>query len=532
MIRGEGSAGDEEVGTDPQYAPPVPSRGLHRIVRRLEEGDQGLARAEVPRDDLVKERRAPDGTFEQEAGPFRHYRRTLVARGTTGDHKEITEETIEYRLHLPWFGWVYRPLVRKALRHRPGPSHEPGGQPWWAPRDRLNERQVMVLGLLAAASMLSAFTNTLFTQTVHKSTADFGIGERGQGVAGAIVRAGILLALPLAFRADRVGRRRIINGLAVAAPVFCALGALAPSFPILVATQTIGRPLGLALDLLIAVVAAEEMPRNSRAYAISVLALASGLGAGVCVWMLPLTGIADWAWRIPFAASLLWLAVARSLRRHLPETLRFAAKHAVAPRLRTVRLGTLATIAFFSNLFVAPASFFQNRYLDDVRGFTDIRVTLFTLVTSTPAAIGLLLGGRLADKHGRRIVGATSLLLGTALISVSFGVGGGAMWTAAITGGIVLGVAVPALVVYRTEMFPTANRGRAGGIITTSALLGGIIGLVVTGVFVDQGNSYGRVLGTLALGQIVVAVLVLRRLPESAHRELEELNPEDALPTT
>ena len=115
-----------------------------------------------------------------------------------------------------------------------------------------------MLGLLGAAAMLSAFTNTLFTQTVHKAAEDFDIGKTGQGIAGAVVRAGILITLPFAFRADRIGRRRVILWLAVAAPVVCALGALAPTFPVLVGTQTIGRPLGLALDLLLAVVAAEE----------------------------------------------------------------------------------------------------------------------------------------------------------------------------------------------------------------------------------------------------------------------------------
>jgi MFS family permease len=457
--------------------------------------------------------------FDQAEGPFVHYRRSV----------HDGEETIEYRLALPWFGWLYAPLVRRALRHRPHAGHTPGDQPWWAPRDRLDPRQVRVLGLLAAASMGSAFTNTLFTQTVHKAAEAFSVGKTGQGVAGGIVRAGIILVLPFAFRADRVGRRRIITFLAFAAPIVCALGALAPSFPALVATQTVGRPLGLAFDLLIAVVAAEEMPRDSRAYSISVLALASGLGAGMCVWLIPTTDLADWGWRIPYAATILWLAVAVSLWRHLPETARFRARHARHPRLDIGRLGTTAAIAACGNVFVAPASFFQNRYLDEVRGLSGLGITLFTITTATPAAIGLLLGGRIADRHGRRRVGSIALVTGTALVAASFAVGGPPMWFAAALGGIALGAAYPALSVYRAELFPTANRGKAGGLITTSALVGGIVGLVVTGVAVDHGLSYGRILGLLALCQVVVAVLVLTRLPESAHRELEELNPEDAV---
>lgn len=101
------------------------------------------------------------------------------------------------------------------------------------------------------------------------------------------------------------------------------------------------------------------------------------------------------------------------------------------------------------------------------------------------------------------------------------------MWGTAILGGICLGIAVPALMVYRTELFPTANRGRAGGLVTSASLLGGSLGLIITGRFLDDGHSYGAVLGVLSLTQVIVAVLVLRRLPESAHRELEDLNPED-----
>ena len=521
MRPGRSAEYDESVTTAHQYAPAVRFRAGRRLVQHFDRGTPEYERALVPRDDLVLENEAPAGVFSQEAGPFVRYRRSVTA--TAAGLTQVTE----YRLRLPWFGWLYGPLVRHALKRHPGPDHPSGKQPWWAPGDRLDERQVLVLGLLAAASMCSTFTNTLFTQLAHKATDAFGVGSTGQGVAGAVVRAGVVIVLPFAFRADRIGRRRVMLWLAVAAPVVCALGAIAPSFPILVATQTVGRPLGLALDLLIAVVAAEEVPRNSRAYAVSVIAMSGGIGAGFCVWMLPLAGLGTWGWRIPFAATLLWLFVAVSLHRHLPETVRFTSTHAEMPRLRTPRLSTIALIAFLTNLFLAPASFFQNRFLEQARGYSNLGVTLFTIFTAMPSGLGLLVGGALADRHGRRFIGAASIILGSLLIEASFIVSGAPMWGAAVLGGICLGIAVPALMVYRTELFPTANRGRAGGIVTSASLLGGSLGLIITGKFLDRGHSYGAVLGVLSLTQIVVGFLVLRRLPESAHRELEELNPED-----
>ena len=195
---------------------------------------------------------------------------------------------------LPWFAWLITVPLRWRLGRRwapPGhrPTHAlhlpstapPPTTPWWSPPDRLDARQLNVLGLLAAASMSSAFVNTLFTQTVNFAADDFGVGDAGIGIAGSIVRAGIIFVLPVAVLADRAGRRRMVTVMAVAAPLVSAAGAIAPTFPFLVATQAVGRPLGLALDFLVAVVATEEMPRNSRAYAVSVLAMASGLGAGL-----------------------------------------------------------------------------------------------------------------------------------------------------------------------------------------------------------------------------------------------------------
>ena len=83
------------------------------------------------------------------------------------------------------------------------------------------------------------------------------------------------------------------------------------------------------------------------------------------------------------------------------------------------------------------------------------------------------------------------------------------------------------MTVYRTELFPTANRTRATGFVTASALIGGIGGLSLTGRLLDGGWSYGSTMALLAIGQLIVTILVVAAYPETAHRELESLNPED-----
>jgi MFS family permease len=501
------------------------------VRRQWDGGDPELvAWVSSPRNDLVLETEVEHGRFEQVDGPFRRYERQ-VTQHTDGALHEVTK----YQVTVPWFGWLFAPFVRHTIRNRPAPGERTGGeQPWWAPPDRLDTRQVLVLGLLAAASLCAAFVNTLFTQTVNFAAKDFGVDNSGQAVAGTVVRAGIIIALPVALLADRVGRRRMIQFCAFTAPVFCALGAFAPTFALLTASQAVGRPLGIALDLLIAVVAAEEMPRNSRAYAVSVLTMAAGLGAGLCVMALRLADIGPGAWRLVYILALVWLFVAADLARRLPETGRFETHQhdRRRPPIQRRRLLALGAAAFAGNLFVAPASFFQNRYLDEVRGYSGGGIALFTLVTATPAGLGILVGGRIADRHGRRVLGAVSVVVGTAFIVVGFGVDGWWMWISTLLGGIVLGAAVPALGVYRSELFPTGDRSIAGYMITVSALIGGSIAVLMTGPLLDRGYSHWEILGTFALGQLVVAAIVILAFPESAHRELEELNPEDASGST
>jgi MFS family permease len=382
--------------------------------------------------------------------------------------------------------------------------------------------------------MSAAYVNTVFSQTVKFAADDFGVGSGAIGIAGSVVRAGIVISLPAAFLADRIGRRRVVIALAFAAPIATALGAVMPSFGLLVASQTVGRPFGIALGFLVAVIAAEEMPRGSRAYAVSVLAMASGLGAGIAVMALPLADLGPAGWRIVFFVTLVWMPVAVDLARRLPETNRFLAhidqrrstgEH--PRRLNRQRMLLLGIVAVAANLFVAPASFFQNAYLREVRDYSATMIAVFTLATATPAAIGLILGGRIADLRGRRILIATALPISTMLLVLAFSVGGSVMWMSTFGGGFLASLAYPALAVYRNELFPTAHRSRAAGLLTAAALLGGILGLLTAGTALEASWGYGPVMGILAFGQVIVVLTVLTTYPETARRSLEELNPSD-----
>ena len=258
------------------------------------------------------------------------------------------------------------------------------------------------------------------------------------------------------------------------------------------------------------------------------LALAGGLGAGVAVAALRLADIGTDGWRLVYLMSIVWLLPAYHLMRFLPETTRFQRRHPIAPRLDRRRFTIIAIVSIAANVFVAPASFFLNRYLDDVRGYTGGGIALFVLCTATPASLGLIAGGRLADVVGRRAVLAVCMPLSTLMLVGSFSVAGSAMWILALFGGLLAGAAYPAFTVYRTELFPTGNRGRANGYLTALSLAGSSIGLLSVGALVHAGWSYGQSMLVVGFGQLLAALIAFVAYPETAHLELEQINPQDA----
>jgi hypothetical protein len=58
-------------------------------------------------------------------------------------------------------------------------------------------------------------------------------------------------------------------------------------------------------------------------------------------------------------------------------------------------------------------------------------------------------------------------------------------------------------------------------------VIGSVIGLLVAGALSERWDALGPALAVLAIGPALMAVLVLVGYPETAHLELEDINPED-----
>ena len=342
--------------------------GAAPVAGRATRIDLGVARRR-PRDDLRQRRStsrragrggAGDGCFTPAHGPFRDYRRgRSTGRPTARSSRPSTTAS-------PCPGGLAVPAARCA---RCGCGRPPERTAPVVGAARPARRPATVLGCSARLAWSSA-TSTRCSP------------RRSPSRPTSSARPSRPRAWPARWRGrDRVraalvssptaGRRVMLVAAAFCAPILCAPAARSPRRS---PGSRSPRP-SAARSAIVARAARRHGGRRGDAAELPGLrhqpvALSTGLGAGLCVMALPLAdlGPAGLAARLRPAAGL--PGDRRHLRRRLPESRRFGWPHATSPTLPARRLALLAASGFLVNLLVAPATFFHNRYLKDVRGYS------------------------------------------------------------------------------------------------------------------------------------------------------------------
>ena len=319
-------------------------------------------------------------------------------------------------------------------------------------------------------------------------------------------------------------------GVGIAA---AACAALAPNMVWLGAFLLVGRTANAALGATVVVMALEEIPAGCRAWCLSVLAMSAALGAGVVVWLQALLDLAPWMWRLLFAFPLVALAAAKPLLSRLPESRRFERRgQNMVLRGYVTPIALLGAIYFALGLFLGPVDWFRIEYLRDEHGFSSTLVTMFVLGTATPAGFAVYAAGRLADSRGRRVILAIASVAGLGSLVTLFNVSGAALWLAGLVGAMLSAGLLPALGVYRGELFPTAVRARAATITGAMGVVGAAGGIGLAGWLRTAWGSFGEVIALLWVGPLLAAALAVTWLSERGSRELEELHPADAAADT
>jgi MFS family permease len=492
--------------------------------------DEQLADVLALRSFVVVEVQDSPGVYSAVEGPVRSYQRTVTFT-TEADGRHRVTQRVDLQPNIAFWSWLFGPLLRRHLRKL---GRDADVAPFWYPPDRLDERAVTAVTRLGVAAFVLGYGATLLTQTITYAAGEFHADKGAQGIALALTRLDVLLSIPLAFLADRKGRRQLVVYGTVATCAFTALGALSPNLSTLAVTQVLAGGVMTGAGVALGVMIAEDMPAGARAWATSLMAMAGFFGGGFCVILLPLADLASGAWRILYIVPLALIPLTFSAARGLEETQRFrihVEANKARPRILDVmrthrgRFALLAVSAALLNVFAVPASEFQNEFLRNSRGFSGAQITFFLAVTSLPGGIGIVVGGRLAER-GRRLLGAGATFIGvgtTAMMFFSHGLG---LYAWSSLASLVGAAAVPALAVYGAELFPTEARGAANAGIGFIARIGSVTGLLIAG---EVGDRIGlpRTFLYLAIGPVLLAALILIAYPETAHHTLEDLNPED-----
>ncbi len=538
------AAATESVDVTPTVTKARAGRRRFVTVERVVD-DAELAELLQPRTSPIKERATGDGRFVLDEGPFEYYLRTVTVTATDlatgpgpygGSPRHRVVQHTEYELALSIWSGMFVPLINRAIIDPP--PH--GKSLWWAPPDVLDVRAARSLSLLCIFSMFAGYLGVLLSQTNTYFKEDFGASSQAIGLVLTGVRAAGLLALVIMAFADRRGRRAVLLFATYAGIALAMAGAFAPNLIFLGTTQTMARACSAAIGLLVAIMAAEEMPANSRSFSVSVLSMTGALGAGGVVMFLKIADLAPWAWRVFYLVPLLMVIPTHRLGLRLPETRRFEVLEAqeelgapspgASPHSHVRRFVVLAASAFLLQMFFAPASSFMNDFLREERGYDGLRISLMQIITNLPGGLSIVVGGMLADRYGRRIVGGIGLGAGALFTVLMYSATGWPLWLYSTFGTLLGAMAIPALGVYGPELFPTGSRGKAGGGLGVLSVVGSAIGLIVAGTIFDNSGSYSPAIALLGIAPMLVVVIVVLFYPETAHRSLEELNPEDAPP--
>ena len=374
--------------------------------------------------------------------------------------------------------------------------------------------------LMSLTAFVFTFAGSALPHTEPFARASLDLSRGGMLWIFSIVRAASLLGVLFGIFADRFGRRRPfllaftllpIGNLITAAfrgPVAFTLG------------QSLTRIGLIAVAALTVVILAEELSPHIRAFGLGIHAIAASMGGGLGLILLPLAERSDESWRILFWLSGFGLLLFPLLVRFVAESRAFVRYEAKITFRRALSAGLarhfwpLAGMAFFIALFSSPTlDLALERLIVDLEW--DASAARFLLIVFAGlGSLGLVLGGRLADRVGRRETTLLALVMGL--------VGGVAFYN--VSSGWLLAPAVflatfgasmltPAFAAHRAELFPTRVRAMAGGWLTNVAILGSITGFLIGALVVDE-IGLSVTMALLSSG-LVVAMLLVLRLPET-----------------
>ena len=191
------------------------------------------------------------------------------------------------------------------------------------------------------------------------------------------------------------------------------------------------------------------------------------------------------------------------------------------PTTATPRARTFAAVAAIVVLFLAASSAPSPLYVvyQQQWGFTASVLTLVFAIYVVGLLGSLLVVGALSDHLGRRpVLGAAIALETVALVLFLLADNVIALSAARLLQGIATGAAMTTLGATLVDLEPAHARGRAGVVNSVAPTAGLALGALGCGALVEFGPSPTRFVYAILLAGMVVAAVVVARMPETSPR--------------
>ena len=369
----------------------------------------------------------------------------------------------------------------------------------------------------------------------------------GAGIARlfAWISLSALGALALSRMIDRYGRRRMILWCMAAIPV-CSIGAAVSTTLIWFAIFQVGlyAVVGAAGSGCV-VMLSEELPIARRARGQSFGGLAGSVGAGFCVFLIPILVAYGWSWRWMFVISAAGIAMLPAMARLLPESERWELSDASGITTRTrfydvfqplyrKRSITMIVCALAAAISTTGANAFGYYHAVSVVGMSAAAASTMTIVAGAVSLLGFPLGAWSAERFGRV---PTVVAFGIAITAGHLWYFWGPpshfawplMWLSAgyfwfnlcDNSGTVASNAAA------TELFPTPLRGTMIGWFALVGAIGAVISNAAVALLANKMGGLSIVVGALSIVGIPAAILFGAMIDETRGMSLEMAAKED-----
>ena len=399
-------------------------------------------------------------------------------------------------------------------------------------------RQRRVFWIASTAGFFDQYDRALMSLALKQIQTGLKIAESHLGAMLSLIRLGYLLSLLMTPFADVFGRRRLLLYTVFGYTIFTGLIAIAPGERTFVAFEIIARAFAGAEAAIAMVIVAEEVDAAHRGWAIGLLGGVSSIGYGLAAIVFAFINVIPYGWRGLYAIALLPLVLIIPLRRSLPESARFekekleglrpvkiwepvAQLYTAYPR----RLVMMLSIAFFGSMGGNAAGFLFPKFLQETHHWSPGNVSSLFLFGGALGILGSIVAGRMSDRYGRRVMGATFLFLSPLLTIWMYTASGWSIvpaWILEVFFDIAAGTILNA---YSAELFPTSYRSTAGSALAVAGTTGGALGLFFEGVLYNFTGSQARAVCYLTVFWMI-SPIIMWFLPETSGRELEEISPE------